>query len=72
MLTNISFKDHLFKLEMVLARLSTAGKRVNISKSKVFSVQIEYLGKRYTTIEREQELLSAIKTGKEYKNIMLG
>jgi hypothetical protein len=33
-LTNNSFKDHLIKLEMVLARLSTAGMRVNISKSK--------------------------------------
>jgi hypothetical protein len=41
---NISFKDHLFKLEMVLARLSTAGMRVNISKSKFFAEQIEYLG----------------------------
>jgi hypothetical protein len=36
-----SFKDHLIKLEMVLARISTAGKRVNISKSKFFAVQIE-------------------------------
>jgi hypothetical protein len=43
-LTNISFKDHLLKLEMVLARLSTAGMRVNISKSKFFAEQIEYLG----------------------------
>jgi phage-related protein len=45
-LTNISFKDHLDKLEMVLARarLSTAGMRVNISKSKFFAEQIEYLG----------------------------
>jgi hypothetical protein len=34
-LTNSSFKDHLLKLEMVLARLSTAGMRVNISKSKL-------------------------------------
>jgi hypothetical protein len=42
-LRNSSFKDHLFKLEMVLARLSTAGMRVNISKSKLFSEQIEYL-----------------------------
>jgi hypothetical protein len=33
-LTNSSFKGHLLKLEMVLARLSTAGIRVNISKSK--------------------------------------
>jgi hypothetical protein len=29
---------------MVLARLSTAGMRVNISKSKFFAKQIEYLG----------------------------
>jgi hypothetical protein len=41
---NISFKYHLLKLEMVLARLSTAGMRVNISKSKFFAEQIEYLG----------------------------
>jgi Reverse transcriptase (RNA-dependent DNA polymerase) len=34
-LTNSSFADHLTKLEMVLARLSTAGMRVNTSKSKV-------------------------------------
>jgi hypothetical protein len=33
---NNSFKDHLLKLEMLLARLSTAGKRVNIFKSKFF------------------------------------
>jgi hypothetical protein len=43
-LTNSSFKDHLLKLEMVLARLSTAGMRLNISKSKFFAEQIEYLG----------------------------
>jgi hypothetical protein len=30
-LTNSSFKDHLLKLEKVLAKLSTAGMRVNIS-----------------------------------------
>jgi hypothetical protein len=39
-----SFKYHLLKLEMVLARLSTAGMRVKISKSRFFSEQIEYLG----------------------------
>jgi hypothetical protein len=43
-LTNSSFKDHLLKLQMVLARLSTAGMRVNISKFKFFAEQIEYLG----------------------------
>jgi hypothetical protein len=40
-LTNSSFKDNLLQLEMVLARLSTAGMRVNISKSKFFAEQIE-------------------------------
>jgi hypothetical protein len=40
-LTNSSFKDHLLKLEIVLGRLSTAGIRVNISKSKFFSEEIE-------------------------------
>jgi hypothetical protein len=29
-LTNSSFKDHQLKLEMVLARLSTTGMRVNV------------------------------------------
>jgi hypothetical protein len=42
--TNKSFNDHLTKLEIVLARLSTAGMRVNASKSKFFTEQIEYLG----------------------------
>jgi hypothetical protein len=39
-----SFKDHLFNLEMFLATLSTAGMRLNTSKSKFFEEQIEYLG----------------------------
>jgi gamma-glutamyl:cysteine ligase YbdK (ATP-grasp superfamily) len=43
-LTNSIFKDHLLKLEMVLTRFSTAVMRVNISKSKFFAEQIEYLG----------------------------
>jgi hypothetical protein len=42
--TNNSFKDHLLKLEMILARLSTAG---IISKSKFFAEQIEYLALGY-------------------------
>jgi hypothetical protein len=41
---NNSFKDHLLNLKIVLARLSTAGVRANISKSKFFAEQIEYLG----------------------------
>jgi Reverse transcriptase (RNA-dependent DNA polymerase) len=43
-LSNKNFNDHLLKLEMVLARLSTAGMRINASKSKFFAEQIEYLG----------------------------
>ena len=43
-LTNKRFNDHLTKLEMILARLSTAGMRINASKSKFFVEQIEYLG----------------------------
>jgi hypothetical protein len=43
-LTNSSFKDHILKLEMVLARLSTDDMRMKISKSKFFAEQIEYLG----------------------------
>jgi hypothetical protein len=34
---NNSFKDHLLKVQIVLAILSTAGMRVNISKSKFFA-----------------------------------
>jgi hypothetical protein len=45
--TNSSFKDHLLKLEMVLARLSTAGIRVNISISKFFAEKIGYLALGY-------------------------
>jgi hypothetical protein len=43
-LTKSRFKDHLLKLEIVLSRLSTAGMRMDISKSKFFAEQIEYLG----------------------------
>jgi hypothetical protein len=45
--TNSSFKQYLLKLEMVLARLSTAGLRVYISESKFFAEQIEYLASGY-------------------------
>jgi hypothetical protein len=37
------FKHHLIKLEIFLARLSIAGMRVNISKSKFVAEQREYL-----------------------------
>jgi hypothetical protein len=51
-LTNSSFQDHLLKLEMVIARLSTTGMRVNISKSKFFAEQIEYLVIGYWTTRK--------------------
>jgi Reverse transcriptase (RNA-dependent DNA polymerase) len=44
LLTNNTFADHLTKLQMVLASLSTAGMGVNASTSKFFAEQIEYLG----------------------------
>jgi hypothetical protein len=43
-LTNKTFNNHLTKLEMVLARLSTDGMRDKAFKSKFFSEQIKYLG----------------------------
>ena len=43
-LTNHDFKDQLLKLEMVLARLSTLVMRINATKSKFFTGQIEYQG----------------------------
>jgi RNase H-like domain found in reverse transcriptase/Reverse transcriptase (RNA-dependent DNA polymerase) len=46
-LSNNNFKNHSLKVEMVLARLSAAGMRVNASKSKFFAQQIEYLGIGY-------------------------
>jgi hypothetical protein len=60
-----NFKDHLLKLEMVLARLSTTGMRVNISKSKFFVEQIEYLGYWITRqaiqpIRNKVEMISTI------------
>jgi hypothetical protein len=42
-LTNSSFKEHLIKLKMILGRLSTAGMILNISKSKFFAEQMEYM-----------------------------
>jgi hypothetical protein len=37
-----------------------------------YSRKLNTSQKQYTTIERKQELLSAIETCKEYKNILLG
>ena len=42
-LSNKDFKDHLIKLEMVLARLSVAGMKINAEKSKFLTDEIEYL-----------------------------
>jgi hypothetical protein len=38
----------------------------------IYSRNLNTAQKRYTTTERDRELLSAIKTCKEYKNILLG
>jgi hypothetical protein len=70
--TNSSFKDHLLKLEMVLARLSTVRMRVNISKSKLLEEQIEYLGYSSTRqgirpIRKKVEAILNIKSPKTRK-----
>jgi hypothetical protein len=73
---NNSFKDFILKLEMVLARLSTAGMRVNISKSKFFAEQIEYLVPRYwitrqviQPISKKVEAILNIKAPKTRKEL---
>jgi hypothetical protein len=75
-LTNSSVKDHLLKLDMVLARLSTAGMRVNISKSKFFAEQIECLGYWITRqgiqpIRNKVEAILNIKVPKQEKKKQL-
>jgi hypothetical protein len=72
-LTNNSFKYHLLKLEMVLERLSTVGMRLNISKSKFFVEQIEYLGYWITSqgiqpIRNKVEAILNIKAPKTRKS----
>jgi hypothetical protein len=67
-----SFKDHVLTLEMVLSRLSTATMRVNISKSKLFAEQIEYLGywitrKSIQTISNKVEAILNIQAPKTRK-----
>jgi hypothetical protein len=57
-----SFKDHLLKLEMVLARFSTAGMRVNISKSKFFAEQIEYLAFGWISRQDIQPIRSKVES----------
>jgi hypothetical protein len=74
LLTNSSFKAHLLKLEMFLARLSTSGMRVNISKSKFFAEQIEYLGYWITRqgiqpIHNKVEAILHIKAPKTRKEV---
>jgi Reverse transcriptase (RNA-dependent DNA polymerase) len=43
-LSNNNFKDHLIKLEIVLARLSVAGMKISEEKSKFLTDEIEYSG----------------------------
>jgi Reverse transcriptase (RNA-dependent DNA polymerase) len=77
-LTNSSFADHLTKLEMVLARLSTTGMRVNASKSTFFAKEIEYLGywitqKGIQPVYNKVEAILKIKApkpGRNYANLL--
>jgi Reverse transcriptase (RNA-dependent DNA polymerase) len=71
--SNNNFKDHLLKFEM-LARLSTAGMRVNASKSKFFAEQIEYLGywitrKGIQLVHSNVEAILNIKASKTRKDL---
>ena len=78
LLTNNIFADHLTTLEMVVARLSTAGMRVNASKSKFFAEQIEYLGywitwKGIQPVYNKVEAILKItlqKSGRNYANLL--
>jgi hypothetical protein len=59
---------------MVLASLSTAGMRVNASKSKFFSEQIEYLGywitrRRIQPVNNKVEAILKIKAPKTRKEL---
>jgi Reverse transcriptase (RNA-dependent DNA polymerase) len=77
-LSNNNFKDHLLKLEMVQVRLSTAGMRVNASKSKFFSEQNEYLSYWITRKDIQQVHskveamlnVKALKTRKELRQFI--
>jgi hypothetical protein len=74
-MTNSSFKNHLLKLELVLARLTTTGMRVNISKSKFFAEKKEYLGYWITRqgiqpIHNKVEEILNIKKPKTRKEIL--
>ena len=73
-LTNNHFTDHLTKLEMVLARLSTAGMKINASKSKFFAEKIEYLGywitrKGIQPVQGKVEAILKIKAPKTRKEL---
>jgi hypothetical protein len=72
-LTNRSFKYHLINLDRILARLLTAGMRMNISRSKFSAKQTQYLrywitrqGIRYKRNKSQAILnMKASKTRKE-------
>ena len=70
-LTNKTFKYHLLKLELVLARLLNDGMRVNASKSKFFAEQIEYLGYWITRqgIQPVYKTIEAILSSKTRKEL---
>jgi Reverse transcriptase (RNA-dependent DNA polymerase) len=80
-LSNNNFKDHLLKLQIVLARLSTACMRVSTSKSKFFAKQIEYLGigyrnpdkvfSQYTIKLKPYSMLRLQKPERNYANLFI-
>ena len=53
-LTNKGFKDHLLKLEIVLARLSTAGMRFNAAKSNFLQNKLNTWATGLLKIESSQ------------------
>jgi hypothetical protein len=72
LLTNNIYVDHLIRLEMVRARLST----VNASKSNFFSERIEYLGywitrKGIQPVYKKVEVIIKIKAPKSKRLLRL-
>jgi hypothetical protein len=60
-LTNRSFKDHLLKLEMVLARLSTSGMRVNHKQMQSVS--------KYTKLWSVNDILRSFELENIHENL---
>jgi hypothetical protein len=71
--TSISIVPFIFTLMHQIIIWGQSSCRIKSKTSIVFySRKLNTAQKRYTTTERHRELLSAIETCKEYKNILLG